>query len=168
MAGGGAGALGSGGMLTKLHAASRAARSGAFTLLAWGREPEVLRRVAGGEALGTLLRPGQSPVAARKQWLAAQLQVRGRLHLDAGAVRALRTAGKSLLPVGVTAIEGQFARGDLAACLDPHGVEVARGLVNYDTERALLLIGKTTRRIEELLGPVDDPELIHRDNLVVI
>ncbi|MFZ1828667.1 MAG: glutamate 5-kinase [Candidatus Competibacteraceae bacterium] len=168
MAGGGAGALGSGGMLTKLHAASRAARSGAFTLLAWGREPEVLRRVAAGEALGTLLRPSQSPVAARKQWLAVQLQVRGRLHLDAGAVRALRTAGKSLLPVGVTAIEGKFARGDLAVCLDPNGVEVARGLVNYDAEQALLLIGKTTRRIEELMGPVDDPELIHRDNLVVI
>jgi glutamate 5-kinase len=94
--------------------------------------------------------------------------VRGRLHLDAGAVRALRTAGKSLLPVGVTAIEGKFARGDLAVCLDPNGVEVARGLVNYDAEQALLLIGKTTRRIEELMGPVDDPELIHRDNLVVI
>ncbi len=168
MADGGAGALGSGGMLTKLRAASRAARSGAFTLLAWGREPEILRRVAAGEALGTLLRPSQSPVAARKQWLAVQLQVRGRLHLDAGAVQALRTAGKSLLPVGVTAIEGQFARGDLAVCLDPKGVEVARGLVNYDTGQALLLIGKTTRRIEALMGPVDEPELIHRDNLVVI
>ncbi|MCP5158387.1 MAG: glutamate 5-kinase [Gammaproteobacteria bacterium] len=168
MARGGAGHLGSGGMLTKLYAAAKAARSGAFTLLAWGREMEVLRRVAAGEALGTLLRPNQSPVAARKQWLAVQLQVRGRLHLDAGAVRALRTAGKSLLPVGVTAIEGQFARGDLVACLDPNGVEVARGLVNYDTERTLLLIGKTTRRIGELLGPVDDPELVHRDNLVVV
>jgi len=155
-------------MMTKLHAATRAARSGAFTLLAWGREPEVLRRVATGEALGTLLRPSQSPMAARKQWLAVQLQVRGRLHLDAGAVRALRMAGKSLLPVGVTAIEGKFARGDLAACLDPNGIEVARGLVNCDTERALQLIGKTTRQIEELLGPVDAPELIHRDNLVVI
>lgn len=168
MARGGAGSLGSGGMLTKLNAATKAARSGAFTLLAWGREADVLRRVAAGEALGTLLRPSQSPVAARKQWLAVQLQVRGRLHLDAGAVRALRSAGKSLLPVGVTAIEGHFERGDLVACLDPNGVEVARGLVNCDTERALLLIGKTTRRIEELLGTVDDPELIHRDNLVVV
>jgi glutamate 5-kinase len=165
---GGAGSLGSGGMLTKLHAATKAARSGAFTLLAWGREADVLRRVAAGEALGTLLRPSQSPVAARKQWLAVQLQVRGRLHLDAGAVQAVRTAGKSLLPVGVTAIEGHFERGDLVACLDPNGVEVARGLVNCDTERALLLIGKTTRRIQELLGVVDDPELIHRDNLVVV
>ncbi|HPF59876.1 MAG TPA: glutamate 5-kinase [Candidatus Competibacteraceae bacterium] len=168
MAHGGAGSLGSGGMLTKLNAAAKAARSGAFTLLAWGRETEVLRRVAAGELLGTLLRPSQSPVAARKQWLAVQLQVRGRLHLDAGAVQALRAAGKSLLPVGVTAIEGHFERGDLVTCLDPNGVEVARGLVNCDTERALLLIGKTTRRIEELLGAVDDPELIHRDNLVVV
>ncbi len=164
---GGAGSLGSGGMMTKLHAAAKAARSGAFTLLAWGREPEVLRQVAAGAELGTLLRPSQSPLAARKQWLAVQLQVRGRLHLDAGAVRALRAAGKSLLPVGVTAIEGRFSRGDLVACLDPGGTEVARGLVNYDTEQALALLGKTTRRIEALLGHVDDPELIHRDNLVL-
>ena len=165
---GGAGSLGSGGMTTKLHAAAKAARSGAFTLLAWGREPEVLRRVAAGTELGTLLRPSQSPLAARKQWLAVQLQVRGRLHLDSGAVRALRAAGKSLLPVGVTAVEGKFSRGDLVACLDPNGTEVARGLVNYDTEDALSLIGKTTRRIEALLGQVDDPELIHRDNLVLV
>ncbi len=164
----GAGSLGSGGMLTKLHAATKAARSGAFTLLAWGREPDVLRRVSAGENFGTLLRPSQSPLAARKQWLAVQLQVKGRLHLDAGAVRALRADGKSLLPVGVTAVEGRFDRGDLVACLDPSGDEVARGLVNYDTERALLLIGKTTRRIEALLGHVDDPELIHRDNLVLV
>ena len=168
MAGGGAGALGSGGMLTKLHAAARAARSGAFTLLAWGREPDVLRRVARGETLGTLLRPGHSPLAARKQWLAVQLQVRGRLHLDAGAVQALCSAGKSLLPVGVTAIEGKFARGDLVACLDPHGAEIVRGLVNYDAEQALLLIGKTTRQIEGLGGALDSQELIHRDNLVIL
>lgn len=168
MAGGGAGSLGSGGMMTKLHAAAKAARSGAFTLLAWGHEPDILRRVAAGEALGTLLRPSQSPLAARKQWLAVQLQVRGRLHLDAGAVRALRTDGKSLLPVGVTAVEGKFNRGDLVACLDPAGVELARGLVNYDTEQTLLLIGKTTRRIEAVLGHMDDPELIHRDHLVLL
>jgi glutamate 5-kinase len=168
MAGGGAGRLGRGGMMTKLRAAAKAARSGAFTLLAWGRESEVLRRVAAGEELGTLLRPSQSPLVARKQWLAVQLQVKGRLHLDAGAVRALRAAGKSLLPVGVIAIEGRFSRGDLVTCLDPNGVEVARGLVNYDTEQALSLIGKTTHRIEALLGHVDDPELIHRDNLVLV
>ena len=164
----GAGSLGSGGMLTKLHAATKAARSGAFTLLAWGREPDVLRRVSAGENFGTLLRPSQSPLAARKQWLAVQLQVKGRLHLDAGAVRALRADGKSLLPVGVTAVEGRFERGDLVACLNPTGDEVARGLVNYDTEQALRLMGKTTRRIEALLGHVDDPELIHRDNLVLV
>jgi len=97
-----------------------------------------------------------------------QLQVRGRLHLDAGAVRALRTAGKSLLPVGVTALEGKFSRGDLVACVDPAGIEVARGLVSYDTEQALALIGKTTRQIEALRGHVDDPELIHRDHLVLV
>ena len=164
----GAGSLGSGGMLTKLHAATKAARSGAFTLLAWGREPDVLRRVSAGENFGTLLRPSQSPLAARKQWLAVQLQVKGRLHLDAGAVRALRADGKSLLPVGVTAVEGRFDRGDLVACLNPTGDEVARGLVNYDIEQALRLMGKTTRRIEALLGHVDDPELIHRDNLVLV
>ena len=164
----GAGSLGSGGMLTKLHAATKAARSGAFTLLAWGREPDVLRRVSAGENFGTLLRPSQSPLAARKQWLAVQLQVKGRLHLDAGAVRALRADGKSLLPVGATAVEGRFDRGDLVACLNPTGDEVARGLVNYDIEQALRLMGKTTRRIEALLGHVDDPELIHRDNLVLV
>ena len=164
----GSGALGSGGMQTKLQAATKAARSGAFTLLAWGREPEVLRRIAAGDDLGTLLRPSQSPLVARKQWLAVQLQLRGRLHLDAGAVRALRTDGKSLLPVGVTAIEGKFERGDLVACLDPSGAEVARGLVNYDSKQAMALLGKTSRRIEALHGPVDDPELIHRDNLVLV
>ena len=164
----GAGSLGRGGMATKLHAAAKAARSGAFTLLAWGREPEVLRRVAAGEDLGTLLRPSQSPLAARKQWLAVQLQVKGRLRLDGGAVRALRADGKSLLPVGVTAVEGRFERGDLVACLDPAGDEIARGLVNYGTEQALLLIGKTTRRIEASVGHIDEPELIHRDNLVLV
>ncbi|MBK8507485.1 MAG: glutamate 5-kinase [Candidatus Competibacteraceae bacterium] len=165
---GGAGSLGSGGMLTKLRAAAKAARSGAFTLLAWGREPEVLRRIAAGDNLGTLLRPSQSPLAARKQWLAVQLQVKGRLHLDGGAVRALRADGKSLLPVGVTAVEGRFDRGDLVACLDPSGDEIARGLVNYDTDQALRLIGKTTRRIEAAIGPIDEPELIHRDHLVLV
>lgn len=164
----GAGTLGSGGMATKLHAAAKAASSGAFTLLAWGREPEVLRKVAAGENLGTLLRPSQSPLAARKQWLVVQLQVKGRLRLDSGAVRALRADGKSLLPVGVIAVEGRFERGDLVACLDPAGDEIARGLVNYGVEQALLLIGKTTRRIETSIGHLDEPELIHRDNLVLV
>ncbi len=128
----------------------------------------MLRRVAAGENLGTLLRPSQSPLAARKQWLAVQLQVKGRLRLDGGAARALRADGKSLLPVGVTAVEGRFDRGDLVSCLDPTGDEIARGLVNYATDQALLLIGKTTRRIEASVGHIDEPELIHRDNLVLV
>jgi len=155
-------------MLTKVLAAKRAARSGASTVIASGREADVLTRLAAGEVIGSALVAEAATLAARKQWLAVQLQVRGRLHLDAGAVRALRAAGKSLLPVGVTAIEGKFNLGDLVACLDPHGVEIARGLVNYDTGQAMMLMGKTTRRIEALLGHVDDPELIHRDNLVLV
>jgi glutamate 5-kinase len=164
---GGASVLGRGGMLTKVRAAAKAARSGTSTLIAWGREPDALRRIAQGESIGTLLRPSQGPVAARKQWLAVQLQVRGRLHLDAGAVRVLKTSGKSLLPVGVTAIDGQFYRGELVACMGPDGAEVGRGLVNYDAVEAAKIIGQPSERIETILGYVDEPELIHRDNLVV-
>ncbi len=165
---GGAGGLGRGGMLTKVKAAAKAAGSGASTLLAWGRESRVLARIAQGEELGTLLRPNQNPVAARKQWLAVQLQVRGRVHLDAGAVRVLRMSGKSLLPVGVTAVEGRFSRGELVACVGPDGAEVGRGLVNYSAAEAVKIIGKPSEQIESLLGYVDEPELIHRDNLVVL
>ena len=155
-------------MLTKIQAASRAARSGTSTVIAWGREPEVLARIAQGEELGTLLRPKQGPMAARKQWLAAQLQARGRLYLDAGAVRVLRESGKSLLPVGVTKAEGRFSRGELVICIDPQGIEVARGLVNYGIQEAQRIIGNSSDQIEHLLGYVDEPELIHRDNLVVL
>jgi glutamate 5-kinase len=158
MAGGSTGILGRGGMLTKIKAAAKAARSGTSTLLAWGREPSVLRRIARGE---------EGPVAARKQWLAVQLQVRGRLYLDAGAVRVLKSSGRSLLPVGVTAVDGDFSRGELVACIDPDRVEVARGLVNYSAVEAKRIIGKPSSRIESLLGYVDEPEIIHRDNLVV-
>ena len=168
MAAGGSGALGRGGMLTKIEAAAKAARSGASTLIAWGREPDVLRRIARGERLGTLLHPAQSPIAARKQWLAVQLQARGRLHLDAGAARVLREAGRSLLPVGVTRVEGAFSRGELVACLNPEGREIARGLVNYSAAEADKIIGQPSDRIEALLGYVDEPELIHRDNLVLL
>ncbi len=168
MASGSAGCLGRGGMLTKIQAASRAARSGTSTVIAWGREPAVLPRIAQGEEIGTLLHPKQGPMAARKQWLAAQLQVRGRLHLDAGAVRVLRESGKSLLPVGVTNAEGEFSRGELVACVDPQGVEVVRGLVNYGFQETQKIIGNNSDRIERLLGYVDEPELIHRDNLVVL
>lgn len=165
---GAGGTFGRGGMLTKVKAAAKAARSGAITIIAWGREPDVLRRIARGETVGTLLRPGQSRLAARKQWLAAQLQVRGRLRLDSGAVRVLRKLGRSLLPVGVTAVEGEFSRGELVACLDSSGVEVARGLINYGAGEAARIIGRPSDQIEALLGYVDEPELIHRDNLVIL
>ena len=168
MATGSSGALGRGGMLTKVRAARRAARSGAATLIAPGREPRVLARVAAGEALGTHLTVAREPLAARKQWLAGQLQVRGRLHLDAGAVNVLARSGRSLLPVGVTAADGEFARGELVACQGPDGQEVARGLVNYSAAETRRIIGQPSDRIEALLGYVDEPELIHRDNLVVL
>lgn len=161
------GALGRGGMLTKVQAASRAARSGAATIIASGREEAVLERLRRREVIGTLLLPSREPVAARKQWLASHLQVAGQLRLDAGAAKVLREAGSSLLPVGVTAVEGDFSRGEMVACLDPQGREVARGLVNYGAQEALLIKGQASGRIEGLLGYVDEPELIHRDNLVV-
>ena len=168
MAGGIGSELARGGMLTKVRAAKQAARSGAFTLITWGREPNALLRIAAGEDIGTLVRPSQGPLAARKQWLAGQLQVRGRLQLDAGAVQVLRTSGRSLLPVGVTAVEGRFSRGALVALTGPDGIEVGRGLVNYSAAEAKKIIGKPSDQIEAMLGYVDEPELIHRDNLVVL
>jgi glutamate 5-kinase len=168
MAGSGSGALGRGGMLTKVRAARRAARSGASTLIAAGRESDVLTRLAAGEDLGTLLLPGREPLAARKQWLAGHLQVRGTLRIDDGAVRVLREAGSSLLPVGVTGVEGNFSRGEMVACRDPEGREVARGLVNYSAAEARRIMGQASRRIEALLGYADQPEMIHRDNLVLL
>lgn len=168
MAAGSGGALGRGGMQTKLGAARRAARSGAMTVIAPGRAPDILKRIAAGEPLGTRLYPSSAPLAARKRWLAGQLQVRGRLQLDAGATQVLCGAGRSLLPVGVSGVEGQFERGDLVACLGADGREIARGLVNYGAAEARRIIGKPSSRIEELLGYVDEPELIHRDNLVLI
>lgn len=167
MAGGG-GALGRGGMLTKVQAVARAARSGAATLIVSGRESQVLERVAQGEQLGTLLTPPQEPVAARKQWLAGHLQLRGRLLLDAGAAKVLRESGKSLLAVGVAGVEGDFMRGEMVACIDPAGKEIARGLVNYGATEARKIMGKPSDQIEKLLGYVDETELIHRDNLVLV
>ncbi len=164
---GGSGALGRGGMRTKLLAAEKAARSGAATVIAWGREPDVLRRILAGEVIGTYLVPAQGRVAARKQWLAAHAQVRGRLTLDAGACRVIREAGRSLLPVGVKAVEGEFTRGEIVSCVDPEGREVARGLVNYSADEARRIMGQASDRIEAILGYVDEPELIHRDNMVV-
>ena len=167
MAGGAGSGLARGGMLTKVRAARQAAHSGASTLIAWGREPQALLRIAAGEQLGTLLHPSQTPLAARKRWLAGQLQVRGSLHLDAGAVQVLQASGRSLLPVGVTAVEGRFARGSLVALFGPDGAEVGRGLANYSAAEARRIIGQPSDRIEALLGYVDKPELVHRDNLVV-
>jgi glutamate 5-kinase len=167
MAAGSGGSLGQGGMLTKVRAAARAARSGVLTLIASGHETHVLQRVAADEALGTRLYPVCAPFAARKQWLAGQLQVRGRLQLDAGAVNMLRSSGSSLLPVGVTRVEGDFKRGDLVMCIGPEGEEVARGLVNYNVSESARIIGQPSSRIEELLGYVDEVELLHRDNMVL-
>jgi glutamate 5-kinase len=161
------GALGRGGMLTKVRAARRAARSGALTMIVPGRDDNVLQRIAADDALGTRLYPTREPLAARKQWLAGQLLVRGRLLLDAGASRVLLTSGSSLLPVGVVTVEGHFDRGDLVACVDPDGKEIARGLVNYNTTDSVRIAGQASNRIEELLGYIDEPELIHRDNLVL-
>jgi len=165
---GGAGALGRGGMLTKVQAARRAARSGAHTVIASGAEPDVLVRLARGERIGTLLRAQTVPLAARKQWLADYLTVSGRVRLDAGAVKALTRDGKSLLPIGVTEVGGEFERGEVVACLDPAGREIARGLANYSSAEARQIIRKPSAEIEAILGYVDQPELIHRDNLVLL
>lgn len=166
MAGDG-GALGRGGMITKVRAARVAARSGADTIIVGGRLPRVLTRIVEGDAVGTLLWASEEPQAARKRWLSGQLQTRGTLTIDRGAVKVLREQGKSLLPVGVKAVTGRFTRGDMVICVDPDGIEVARGLVNYSAEEAAKIIGKPTAQIIELLGYKDDDELIHRDNLVL-
>lgn len=169
MAGASGGVLGRGGMQTKIGAARQAADSGATTVIADGRVQRVLARVAGGEALGTVLTPPTSGRrAARKNWLAAQRRVRGRVHVDAGAARVLREAGRSLLAIGITAVDGDFRRGDLVACLAPDGVEIARGLANYDAREARLLQGQTSERIPAILGYDREPEFIHRDNMVTL
>lgn len=167
MAGGG-GALGRGGMLTKVRAARVAARSGADTLILGGRTERALVRARTGEPLGTLLHASQEPQAARKRWIAGQLQTRGTLVLDDGAVRVLRNSGKSLLPVGVKAVKGKFTRGDMVVCTTASGEEVARGLVNYNAEEARKIIGRPSSDILSLLGYKDDDELVHRDNLVLM
>jgi len=168
MAGGAGSDIGRGGMLTKVLAAKRAARSGAHTVIASGREPGALLRLAAGEALGTLLIAENTTLAARKQWLADNLVVPGRLTLDEGAVRALASDGKSLLPIGVHAVEGDFDRGAVVSCLAPDGREIARGLVNYDAQDTRRILRTPTSEIETRLGYVAEPELIHRDNLVLL
>ena len=162
------GDLGRGGMLSKVRAAARAARSGTYTVVADGRQPRVMERLANAEAgLGTLFVPDCEPLAASKQWLASHLQIAGCLQLDHGAARALRESGKSLLPVGVVAVEGEFSRGDMVICQDPAGNEVARGLVGYSSDEARMICGRATVDLERLLGYLDEPELVHRDNMVV-
>ncbi len=160
------GHLGCGGMRTKITAAQRAARSGASTLIASGAEQGVLLKIARGETLGTLLTADNTPLATRKQWLANQLKVKGYLQLDTGACRALLE--NSLLAVGVRKVSGEFQRGDVVSCLDIDGNEIARGLVNYQSSEVAQIMGKTSGEIEGLLGYIDEPELIHRDNLVLI
>ena len=168
MAGGAGSSLGRGGMITKILAAKRAAGSGASTVIAWGREPDVLLRLTQGEAIGTLLVAQTQKNQARKQWIADHLQLRGSVTVDPGAVQQLRAGGKSLLPIGMTAVEGNFSRGDVIAVCDPQGLEVARGLANYASAEARLICRKPSSEFAKLLGYVSEPEMVHRDNLVLI
>ncbi|KAB0611428.1 glutamate 5-kinase [Castellaniella defragrans] len=167
MAGGSGSAIGTGGMLTKVLAARRAANSGGHTIIASGREPAVLRRLASGEPIGTELRAVLPVRSARQRWMANHLRLRGRVTLDAGAVRALTQGHRSLLPIGVIAVEGEFERGDVVACVDEHGVECGRGLINYSSADTARILRQPSARIAEILGHLSDPELIHRDNMVV-
>lgn len=164
----GMGTLGRGGMATKVAAAKRAARSGAETVIASGREARVLERLAEGAELGTLLLPDKEPLAARKQWIASQLSLHGHLVVDEGAARVLQQAGRSLLPIGVTQTDGNFARGEVVSVLDAQGREIARGLINYSADETRRIMRKPSDEIESILGYVDEPELIHRDNLVLL
>ena len=163
---GGGSTLGRGGMATKLSAARLAARSGTGTVIAIGRVPDVVASVAGGESVGTFLQTQRQPQSARKQWLASLLHAKGQLVLDDGAVRGVSEQGRSLLPIGITAVSGEFQRGDLVSCVDSAGRERARGLVNYTAEEAAALIGKSSDQVEATLGYCGDEEMIHRDNLV--
>ncbi len=168
MAGGSGSAIGKGGMLTKILAAKRAATSGAHTVIASGREADVLLRLANGEAIGTQLIAPVATLSARKQWMADHLQLAGCLILDSGAAKALASGGKSLLPIGVVEVAGEFARGEVVSCVDANGKEIARGIVNYTSSDARRIARKPSSEIEAILGFVDEPELIHRDNLVLL
>ena len=168
MAGGAGSSIGRGGMLTKILAAKRAAGSGASTVIAWGREPDALVRLSKGEAIGTLLVAQTQKNQARKQWMMDHLQLRGAVIVDAGAVNKLQKVGTSLLPIGMTAVEGDFSRGDVIAVHDEQGNEIARGLANYTSSEARQLCKKSSSEFEKILGYVAEPEMIHRDNLVLI
>ena len=165
---GGSGAFGRGGMITKLRAARLAARSGAMTVIAHGRIAQVVSAVSRGDALGTLLSTDRRPQSARKQWLASLMHAKGALVLDAGAVTSVTQMGRSLLPIGVVSVQGEFERGDLVRCVDENGHEIARGLVNYRAAEARLLTRVTSNEIEARLGYGGDVEMIHRDNLVQV
>ena len=168
IAGGTGSQIARGGMITKVLAAKRAARSGASTVIASGREKDVLIRLARGERLGTQLLASTEVLTARKQWLADHLQVKGWVRIDEGAVRALVSERKSLLPIGVVEVQGEFTRGDVITCFGPGRREVARGLANYSSEQARRIAGRPSAEIESVLGFVEERELIHRDNLVVL
>ena len=168
MAGGAGSGIGKGGMLTKVIAAKRAASSGASTVIAWGREPDALIRLLQGEAVGTVLVAPTHKLQARKQWMADHLQLHGAVVVDAGAASKLLTEGKSLLPIGMTAVEGEFGRGEVIAVRDATGKEIARGMANYASHEARLLCRKPSSQFESLLGYAAEPEMIHRDNLVLM
>lgn len=168
MAGGAGSAIGRGGMLTKVLAAKRAATSGAHTVIAWGRELNILTRLAAGEAIGTQLTAHTPQLTARKQWMADHLHTAGSARLDDGAVRKVRTEGKSLLPIGVLEVIGEFGRGDVITCTDQAGRSIARGICNYSSSEARRIIRKPSSEIAQILGYVEEPELIHRDNLVLL
>ncbi|MDH5436761.1 MAG: glutamate 5-kinase [Gammaproteobacteria bacterium] len=165
---GDSGSLGRGGMLTKVRAAKLAARSGAMTVIASGREDNVISRVASAEQVGTLFVTQQESLVARKQWLAGHMHTQGRLVLDEGAINVLTRSGKSLLSVGVSAVEGNFERGEVVVCVNEQGQEIARGLVNYNAQETRKIMRQPSDKIESILGYVDEPELIHRDNLVLL
>jgi glutamate 5-kinase len=167
MAGGAGSSIGKGGMITKILAAKRAAGSGASTVIAWGREPQALIRLTQGESIGTLLVAQTQKMQARKQWMADHLQMRGAVTVDAGAVGKVRDEGKSLLPIGMTAVQGEFSRGDVIAVRGPEGVEIARGLANYSSAEARLICRKASSEFEKLLGYTGEPEMVHRTNLVL-
>ncbi|WP_341907262.1 glutamate 5-kinase [Polaromonas sp. YR568] len=167
MAGGAGSSIGKGGMITKILAAKRAAGSGASTVIAWGREPQALVRLTQGEAIGTLLVAQTQKNQARKQWMADHLQMRGSVTVDAGAATKVRDEGKSLLPIGMMSVQGEFSRGDVIAVLDTEGTEIARGLANYSSAEARMICRKASSEFEKLLGYTGEPEMVHRTNLVL-
>ena len=167
MAGGAGSNIGRGGMITKILAAKRAAGSGASTVIAWGREPQALIRLSQGEAIGTLLLAQTQKHQARKRWMSDHLQMRGSVTVDPGAAGKVRDEGKSLLPIGMTAVNGEFSRGDVIAVLDAEGSEIARGLANYSSSEARLICRKSSSEFEKLLGYTGEPEMLHRTNLVL-